>query len=330
MIISLRAWWRALDTTWKRIFKLALDINHTPTDVELQQIAELEAVDCSGKRIISLEPLEQLVGLRRLDAHNTRISRLERISKLHLLDELDISGTDVSSLEPLECLSNLWAIRCVGCPIASLNGLEKLVNLAHLDCSGTAVTTLEPVSLLPELRAIKANASLLSDEASIAVLEAAGVILQYEETPLLAARHLAKQQLEAEFTEAERDSLFEEAARCVVLHQQGSTSLIQRKLKLGYNRAGRVMEQLEKVGVVGPFEGSIARKVLIPDEYQLAQLLSGKASGQLTPFPTNKPAAIYASTVVTVVPLLASEVPSQDVELKKTTGSGGWLRKLFS
>ena len=72
----------------------------------------------------------------------------------------------------------------------------------------------------------------------------------------------------------ERDSKFEDAARVVVLHQQGSTSLIQRKLKLGYNRAGRIMDQLEATGIVGPFEGSKARKVLIPDDYALEQLLN--------------------------------------------------------
>ena len=73
---------------------------------------------------------------------------------------------------------------------------------------------------------------------------------------------------------AERDTLFEDAARLIVLHQQGSTSLIQRKLKLGYNRAGRLIDQLEAAGVVGPFEGSKAREVLIPDEYSLEQLLN--------------------------------------------------------
>jgi len=70
------------------------------------------------------------------------------------------------------------------------------------------------------------------------------------------------------------DPLFEEAARCIVLHQQGSTSLLQRRLKLGYNRAGRLIDQLEHAGVVGPFEGSKARDVLIPDEHSLEQLLN--------------------------------------------------------
>jgi S-DNA-T family DNA segregation ATPase FtsK/SpoIIIE len=72
---------------------------------------------------------------------------------------------------------------------------------------------------------------------------------------------------------ADRDPMFVEAAKMVVIHQQGSTSLIQRKMKLGYNRAGRIMDQLEAAGIVGAFEGSKARQVLIPDEYALEQLL---------------------------------------------------------
>jgi len=72
----------------------------------------------------------------------------------------------------------------------------------------------------------------------------------------------------------DRDELFQEAARVIVTHQQGSTSLLQRKLKLGYNRAGRLVDQLEAAGIVGPFEGSKARKVLVPDEYALEQFLN--------------------------------------------------------
>lgn len=73
---------------------------------------------------------------------------------------------------------------------------------------------------------------------------------------------------------ADRDAMFDDAARLIVLHQQGSTSLIQRKLKLGYNRAGRLIDQLEAAGIVGPFEGSKAREVLIQDEYSLEQKLN--------------------------------------------------------
>lgn len=73
---------------------------------------------------------------------------------------------------------------------------------------------------------------------------------------------------------SDRDPLFDEAARLIVIQQQGSTSLIQRKFAIGYNRAGRLMDQLEAAGIVGPFEGSKARQVLLQDEYNLEQLLN--------------------------------------------------------
>lgn len=71
----------------------------------------------------------------------------------------------------------------------------------------------------------------------------------------------------------ERDDLFEDAAKVVVLHQKGSVSLVQRKLKLGYNRAGRIVDQLYAAGVVGPSKGSAAREVLVADEDELNELL---------------------------------------------------------
>lgn len=71
----------------------------------------------------------------------------------------------------------------------------------------------------------------------------------------------------------DRDELFEEAAKVIVVAQQGSASLIQRKLKLGYNRAGRIIDQMEAAGIVGPFEGSKARQVLVPDLSTLEQFL---------------------------------------------------------
>ncbi|MDA9262056.1 DNA translocase FtsK [Flavobacteriales bacterium] len=75
------------------------------------------------------------------------------------------------------------------------------------------------------------------------------------------------------FDDEDRDEKFEEAARIIVLHQQGSASLLQRKLKLGYNRAGRIVDQLEAAGIIGPFEGSKARKVFVADEISLERLL---------------------------------------------------------
>lgn len=72
----------------------------------------------------------------------------------------------------------------------------------------------------------------------------------------------------------DRDPLFDEAARLIVVHQSGSTSLIQRKFSIGYNRAGRLMDQLEAAGIVGPTLGSKPREVYIADEYSLEQKLS--------------------------------------------------------
>ena len=69
------------------------------------------------------------------------------------------------------------------------------------------------------------------------------------------------------------DEMFEEAARLIVSQQHGSTSMIQRRLKLGYNRAGRIMDQLEAMGIVGPSEGSKAREVLVYDEIELERYL---------------------------------------------------------
>lgn len=66
--------------------------------------------------------------------------------------------------------------------------------------------------------------------------------------------------------EKERDELFNEAAKLVIRHDQGSTSLIQRRLKVGYARAGRIVDQLERVGILGPPDGSKAREVLISEE----------------------------------------------------------------
>ena len=72
-----------------------------------------------------------------------------------------------------------------------------------------------------------------------------------------------------------RDEMFDDAARLIVANQVGSTSMIQRKFSIGYNRAGRIMDQLEAAGIVGPSEGSKARQVLLQDEYSLEQLLNG-------------------------------------------------------
>ena len=83
-----------------------------------------------------------------------------------------------------------------------------------------------------------------------------------------------------EFDISERDSMFREAAEIIVTAQQGSASLLQRKLKLGYNRAGRLIDQLEAAGIVGPFEGSKARSVNIPDLVALEHFFNNEQNNE--------------------------------------------------
>ena len=73
---------------------------------------------------------------------------------------------------------------------------------------------------------------------------------------------------------SKKDSMFNEVAELVVATQQGSTSMIQRKFSIGYNRAGRIMDQLEAAGIVGPAEGSKPRQVLVTDMVQLDSMLN--------------------------------------------------------
>ena len=75
------------------------------------------------------------------------------------------------------------------------------------------------------------------------------------------------------FDPNERDALFEDAAKLIVSAQKGSTSLIQRRMKLGYNRAGRLMDQLESAGIVGPSQGSKPREVLYKTDAELHDFL---------------------------------------------------------
>jgi S-DNA-T family DNA segregation ATPase FtsK/SpoIIIE len=92
--------------------------------------------------------------------------------------------------------------------------------------------------------------------------------------PFLLPEYVDEKDMEArgDFDVNDRDPLFEDAARLIVNSQIGSTSLLQRKMKLGYNRAGRLMDQLESAGIVGPSQGSKAREVYIKMDAELQRI----------------------------------------------------------
>jgi len=94
----------------------------------------------------------------------------------------------------------------------------------------------------------------------------------YSKRYFLPSLYEKKKSAEGNFL-ADIDPMFEDAARVIVRHQQGSVSLLQRRLKLGYSRAARIVDQLEEAGIVGPSEGSKAREVIIETEEQLETLL---------------------------------------------------------
>jgi DNA segregation ATPase FtsK/SpoIIIE, S-DNA-T family len=105
------------------------------------------------------------------------------------------------------------------------------------------------------------------------VCDAIGSQRGYPEAFLLPEYVDEKEMEGRDFDLSDRDNLFEDAAKLIVQHQSGSTSLIQRRMKLGYNRAGRLMDQLEQAGVVGPNQGSKPREVLVKTEMDLQEIL---------------------------------------------------------
>jgi S-DNA-T family DNA segregation ATPase FtsK/SpoIIIE len=96
---------------------------------------------------------------------------------------------------------------------------------------------------------------------------------QYSQ-PFLLPRVTEEEEADGEGLLEDLDDLFKDAAQVVLIHQQGSVSLLQRKLKVGYNRAGRLIDQLFRAGVVGPYQGSAARDVLVASEEELSDLLN--------------------------------------------------------
>lgn len=254
--IEINKWFQSLDVTWKRIFKQTIDINHSPTTDEIKEILKLESIDCSNTRIISLEPLQYLTKLSKLNCSNTHIITLEKIKNLVNIDELDCSNTSITSLESISNFKSLWLLRCNSTNISSLIGIENLVELEYLYCSNTNIYDIEPLRKLNKLKVIDCSFTKLESIEPIESFTNYKSIIQYLETPL-------SEKISYFIEDNEKDELYEEAKNLIIEYQQGSTSLLQRKLNLGYNRAGRLIDQLERGGVIGPFTGSKSREVLI-------------------------------------------------------------------
>jgi len=213
--LNLEEWFKTLDITWKRIFKQEIDINRNPTLTDIEEIINLESIDCSGSYVISLEPLQYFKKIKKLDFSNTKIKKINKISECTSLEEINASNTEIKDITPL----------------------KKLINLKKLNISNTQVLSID------ELKNIKE--------------------IIYLNTPI-ELKEIEQKAKERE-NEIVLDLLFLSAVEIVVISQQGSTSLIQRKLSLGYNRAGRIIDQLESTGIVGPFEGTSERRVYFQD-----------------------------------------------------------------
>ena len=265
---NIKDWWKKLDLTWKRIFKRNLDINHNPDDSELHQILNLESIDCSNSSIVSLEPLQYLKNLQYLDCSKTRIDKLTRISNLALLRELRCNDTNIKSLIPLKGLSNLWVLYVQNTKIESLSGMEELHGIEYLDCSNNNINNVVPLYEYRNLKNLNISNTQVSDLGLLETIPNYEEIINFDNTPA------KEKQIETPLLELySSDPLIHEAALLVVGFNSGSTSMLQRRLKLGYNRAGRLMDELEGAGIVGAQQGSKPREVLVKDEKTLNDIL---------------------------------------------------------
>jgi DNA segregation ATPase FtsK/SpoIIIE, S-DNA-T family len=145
--------------------------------------------------------------------------------------------------------------------VLDMNGAENL--LGHGDMLFTPAGKPEP---------IRVHGAYVSEEETTRVVDfwrakAAPLAGKEQIAPLATSPDQVEIEEDAAEAEDDQDTLIHEAAKLVIAHQQGSTSLLQRRLKVGYSRAGRLMDQLEEIGVVGPFQGSKARDVLVDERW---------------------------------------------------------------
>lgn len=276
--MDLELWWKELSTSWKNIFKSELDIDRNPNYSELELLVDLKRIDCSDSAITSIEPLSFLKNLRILICRNTKIKHLDKLIGHSNLEELDCSKTKIYSLLPLSALKNLRKLDCSYTSIQSLDGLQESEFLEELLCSSTEVSSIEPLRHSTKLKYLNIVRTNVSDiDPVISLLDLEQLKLLTDSSP--ANNHFfAYRESKANGTErvldiGNRDELFEECARLIVQSQSGSTSNLQRRLNLGYNRAGRIIDQIEAAGIVGPAVGSKPREVYVKTEAELETYL---------------------------------------------------------
>lgn len=276
--MDLELWWKELSTSWKNIFKSELDIDRSPNFSELEFLINLKRIDCSDSAITSIEPLSVLNNLRILICRNTKIKHLDRLTSHSNLEELDCSKTKIYSLLPLSELKNLKKLDCSYTSIQSLDGLQESESLEELLCTSTEVSSIEPLRHATKLKYLNLVRTNVSD------IDPVISLLDIEQLKLIADSSPANNHFFAYLESKEngtgkvldignRDELFEECARLIVQSQSGSTSNLQRRLNLGYNRAGRIMDQIEAAGIVGPAVGSRPREIYVKTEAELEAYL---------------------------------------------------------
>lgn len=164
-------------------------------------------------------------------------------------------------------MGKLVKLTCNNTEINDLSPLIGLMSLKYVDLSYTKVKNLEPLGHLSKLQNVNCDNSLVEDIDPIRFVP----VISYKETGVYYSK----------IDHSEKDEFFEEAARLVVQHQHGSASLIQRKLQIGFNRAGRLIDHLEMEGIVGSFNGESSREVNIKDINALERFFSSTYTNYL-------------------------------------------------
>jgi Leucine-rich repeat (LRR) protein len=272
-IVNLELWWKELSSSWKNIFKSELDIDKNPSLSDLKRLICFQRIDCSSTAITSLEPLSVFQYLKILICSNTSIKHLDKIASHSKIEEIDCSKTKIFSLLPLVEMKSLKKLDCSYTKIQSLDGLQELAQLEKLSCISTAISSIEPIrhsSKLSYLNIAKTNVNSIDPVIPLLETEQLIFLAQHSPADTIYESFISKKEEDLRRVDiGNRDELFEVCARLIVQTQSGSTSNLQRRLNLGYNRAGRIMDQIEAAGIIGPAKGSSPREVYIKTEAEL-------------------------------------------------------------